>query len=135
MRGSKRALWPTNDGHNDAFRHAFWNARLTSEFGSEWTAQFATAHEARPGNPGMREAMDLYNNEVGRRIAIDNSRATTAQLADLVQQAVRNGDLVVVDQGGRLAWSNSVAVGHHGVSPSSPAAARLPVPDGNASAR
>lgn len=130
-----RALWPTNDGHNDAFRHAFWNARLASEFGTEWTAQFATAHEARPGNPSMREAMDLYNNEVGRRIATDNPGASPARLADLVQQAVRNGDLVVVDRSGRLAWSNAVAVGHHGISPSAPAQGRMQVPDGNASAQ
>lgn len=129
-----RALWPNNDGHNDAFRHAYWNARLTSEFGAEWTAQFATAHEARPGNPGNREAMDLYNNEVGRRIATEHPNASPAELADHVRAALRNGDLVVIDQGGRLAWSDTVAVGQHGITPPAAAAPNIGVPNGDASA-
>lgn len=26
-----------DDGHGDAFRHIYWNARMTQEFGPEWT--------------------------------------------------------------------------------------------------
>ena len=111
-----RTNWPTNDGHTDAFRHAYANARLTSEFGAEWTAQFATAHEgSNPGN-STREAMDLYNNQIGRQIAISNPNASPAELADLVKNALDNGDLVVVNGKGHLDWSTKVAVGHHGIS-------------------
>jgi hypothetical protein len=111
-----RRAWPTNDGHTDAFRHAYWNARLTSEFGAEWTTQFATAHEGNnPGN-STREAMDLYNNQVGRQIAINNPNASPSELADLVKKALDNGDLVVVNSKGHLDWSNKVAVGHHSIS-------------------
>jgi hypothetical protein len=131
-----RENWPTNDGHTDAFRHAYANARLTAEFGAEWTAQLTTAHEgSNPGN-STREAMDLYNNQVGRQIAINNPNASPAELADLVKKALDNGDLVVVNGKGRLDWSNKVAVGHHGLSiqlDNIPNAINTPA--GNASAR
>jgi hypothetical protein len=60
--------------------------------------------------------MDLYNNQVGRQIALNNPNATPAELADLVKKAFDNGDLVVVNSKGHLDWSNKVAVGHHGIS-------------------
>ncbi len=127
--------WPTNDGHTDAFRHAYWNARMTSEFGAEWTRQFATAHEGANTDSSTREAMDLYNNEIGRQIAIGNPNASLKELADLVKKALDNGDLVVVDGSGHLNWSNKVANGNHGVTiqlNNVPAA--LNTPSGNAPA-
>ncbi|MEJ2424300.1 MAG: hypothetical protein P8101_07520 [Candidatus Thiodiazotropha sp.] len=45
-----------NDGHNDAFRHAFYSAMLTKEFGVGFSAAFGTAHEGLPGNEADREA-------------------------------------------------------------------------------
>ena len=103
-----------NDGHRDAYRHALWNAVMTSDYGPEWTKKFATAHEAAPANLPMREAMDLYNNEVGRDIAVKNPGASKEQLAALVKQAADNGELVVIDPQGRLAWSDQVSIGKHG---------------------
>jgi hypothetical protein len=102
------------DGHNDAFRHAYWNALMTSRFGEEWAEDFATAHEQVPGNPAAREAMDLYNNEVGRRIAAENPDATPAELADLVEQAVRDGEMVVINEDGDLEYSDQIADGQTG---------------------
>lgn len=87
-----------NDDQNDAFRHAYWNALMVKEYGADWAADYATAHEQLPGNPAPREAMDLYNNEVGRNIAIANPDASAEELATLVEQAVKNGDTVVVGQ-------------------------------------
>ena len=106
-----------NDGHNDAFRHAYWNALMTKEFGEEWTEAFATAHEASPENPAAREAMDLYNNEIGRRIATENPNASDEELARLIRGAVEDGELVVVDQNGNLEFSDKVEFGQHGVTP------------------
>lgn len=60
--------------------------------------------------------MDLYNNQIGRQIAISNPNASPAELADFVKKAPDNGDLVVVNSKGHLDWSNKVAVGHHGIS-------------------
>ncbi len=134
MQDQARAAYPKNDGHTDAFRHAYWNATMTAEFGANWTSQFATAHEGVPGNYSVREAMDLYNNEVGRRIAVENPNASREELADKVLEALNNGELVVVDSGGRLAWSDDVARGQHGVSPITVAPGAIPTPAGNASA-
>jgi hypothetical protein len=110
-----RESWPAKDGHTDAFRHAYWNARLTSEFGAEWTAQFTTAHEGSSIGNSTGEAMDLYNNQVGRQIALSNPKASPAELADLVKKALDNGDLLVLNSKGHVDWSNKVAVGHHGI--------------------
>lgn len=103
-----------NDNHNDAYRHAYWNALMTSRFGEGWASDFATAHEQVPGNEPAREAMDLHNNEVGRRIARENPDASPQELGTLVKQAVENGDMVVIDKNGNLAPSNQVEVGQTG---------------------
>lgn len=105
--------WAQNDGHADAFRHAYWNALMTKQFGSDFTERFTSAHEGVE-NPADREAMDLYNNEIGRRIAEQNPDASDGELADLVQQAIRGGEMVVIDGDGELAWSDDVAYAQHG---------------------
>jgi len=106
--------YETNDGHEDAFRHAYWNALMTKKFGETWARKYGTAHEGVPKNNGPREAMDLYNNEVGRRIASEHPDADEEELARLVQQAVDGGELVVVDKDLHLAYSDQVPVGRHG---------------------
>ncbi|GAB2827225.1 DUF6973 domain-containing protein [Streptomyces daliensis] len=98
-----------NDDHNDAFRHAYWNALMTKKYGADWTEKYTLAHEAIPGNNPEREAMDLHNNEVGRRVAQANPDASEDELADLIQEAVRGGEMVVVPKGGgRLAFSDQL---------------------------
>ncbi|MEV6338930.1 hypothetical protein AB0M12_29965 [Nocardia vinacea] len=103
------------DGHGDAFRHAYWNARMTQEFGAEWTQTYTTAHEKTGGNPPAREAMDLYNNELGRKIASDNPDASTEQLQAKISEAIQNGQAVVLktpdgQSQPQITWSNQVAV-------------------------
>lgn len=127
--------WKGNDGHRDAFRHCWWNARLVKEFGFKWTEHFTTAHEATPGNTAAgREAMDLFNNEVGRKIARDNPKAKVSDLAALVRKAVDDGKLIVVDRSGNLAWSNAVAVWDHGLAPTASRPGVIAVPAGDISA-
>ena len=125
--------WLGNDGHRDAMRHCYWNARLTRAFNENWTRQFTTAHEALPGNTASREAMDLYNNEVGRAIAHDNPRANPTELARLVRRAVDEGRLIVVDRSGRLAFSNAVTLWDHGLAPTGTRPGAIAVPAGDAS--
>jgi len=106
-----------NDSHRDAFRHAYWNALMTQRYGEDWTRRYASAHEQLPTNPGDREAMDLYNNEVGRRIAVANPDASDEELARLVAEAVKRGDMVVIPPGGgALAYSDQVEDGQTGKS-------------------
>ncbi|WP_433676371.1 DUF6973 domain-containing protein [Microbacterium gorillae] len=104
-----------NDDHNDAFRHAYWNARMADLMGEDWAAEFATAHEGSPDNIySAREAMDLYNNEVGRSIAVAHPDASPDELADLVSEAVEDGRLIVIDEDGNLRWSDQRPVGSPG---------------------
>ena len=103
-----------NDGHIDAFRHAYWNALMVRQFGKEWTESYAVAHEKVIGNPPLREAMDLYNNSIGRNIAVNNPRASDKEIADLIFKAVQDGDLVVVHKDQRLVKSDEIKVGEHG---------------------
>lgn len=96
------------DNQTDAFRHAYGSALMTQQFGEDWTAAFTAAHEGRVDNYQSSESMDLYNNQVGRNIALANPDASPEQLADLVQQSVQNGDMVVIGpEGTSLEWSNS----------------------------
>ena len=120
--------WARNDGHNDAFRHTYWNALMTKHFGAAFTERFTQAHEGVAGNKASREAMDLYNNGVGRRIAQANPNASDQQLADLVQQAGQNGQVVVIDRAGHLAWSDQVRYGEHGTANDGPAPGVMPHP-------
>lgn len=97
-----------NDDHTDAFRHAYWNALMANRIGDDFATDYGQAHERIPGNQPTREAMDLYNNAVGVRIAQEHPDASAEELADYVEAAVRNGEMVVVDQNGNLVPSNSI---------------------------
>ncbi|MFH8572576.1 DUF6973 domain-containing protein [Streptomyces sp. NPDC017993] len=90
------------DGHMDAFRHTYWNSLMAQRYGVDWAERYGSAHERMSGNPSDREAMDLHNNELGRRIAVENPTATPAQLAEKVQVAVQQGRTVVIDREGSL---------------------------------
>lgn len=119
-----------SDGHSDAFRHMYWNARMTQEFGPEWTSTFASAHEMIGSNPAAREAMDLYNNELGRTIGSQNMDASPEELQQKVLQAINNNEAVVIQDtpdGGQLAFSNSVVPGTNTILPG----ADVPMPKGN----
>lgn len=106
--------WARNDGHNDAFRRAYWSALMARRFGAAFAARFAAAHAAMPGSSPEGTAMDLYNNEIGRRIAQAHPDASRRTLAEMVRRAIEQGDMLVVGRGGGLAWSDRVAYGAHG---------------------
>lgn len=120
--------WQGNDGHRDAFRHAYWSARLAQEFGADWARAFTTAHEGLPGNVANREAMDLYNNAIGIDIAMRNPGVSAEKLAELVGTAVGQGRMVVMDGGGAMAWSDQVRLGQHGLAPNVVIGPHLPTP-------
>jgi hypothetical protein len=107
--------WQDQDGHRDAFRHAYGSALMAQKFGAQWAKEFTTAHEGTPNNPAHREAMDLYNNSIGIKIGAANPNASPKQLANLVEQAVNQGKTVVIDNDGRIEWSDRVGRGKHGL--------------------
>jgi hypothetical protein len=112
------------DGHQDAFRHIYWNVLMSRRIGEDFATSFGTAHEGVPGNPADREAMDLYNNELGRRIARENPDATEEELQQIIMESIRNGEAVVINRSGELVFSNEANVGETG-------AADDPARDGN----
>lgn len=129
-----------SDGHGDAFRHMYWNALMSQKFGEEWTDTYATAHEKSGGNNPQREAMDLWNNELGRKIGAANPDATPEQLQELVRQEIEgeNGRAIVIvgkdesgddfdsDQDKKISWSRLTDPGVTG----SPAGVGIPLPGG-----
>jgi hypothetical protein len=117
------------DGHEDAFRHIYWNVLMSRRLGEGFAESFGTAHEGVPGNPADREAMDLFNNELGRRIARDNPRASDEELQQLVMQAIRNGEAVVIDRNGELVFSDQTAPGTTGLADDAPANGVLTPPE------
>ncbi|MFI7669924.1 DUF6973 domain-containing protein [Nocardia sp. NPDC049526] len=128
--------YPTSylDGHGDAFRHTYWNALMTQKFGEDWTQTYTTSHEKIGGNPPHREAMDLYNNEQGRKIGLANSSASAEELAQKVKEHIDNGQAIVlgnpVDPATGLrsrptiTWSNTVSESDTG----QPAGVEIPLP-------
>lgn len=118
------------DGHSDAFRHMYWNARMTQEFGPEWTSTFAGAHEMIGSNPAAREAMDLYNNEVGRSIGAQSMDASPEELQQKILAAINDNKAIVIQDtpdGGQIALSNTVIPGGNTILPG----ADIPMPKGN----
>ncbi len=125
----------THDGHGDAFRHAYWNALMTQKFGEQWTREFATGHEKGGGTNPHREAMDLYNNELGRKVALANPNASPKELEDLVKKEIAEGRAVVIRAKGvdgqpvtpHLEWSNRAKEHETG----SPSHTGVPLPAGS----
>lgn len=103
-----------DDGHGDAFRHAYWNALMTREFGADWTKQYATAHEGLGGNPANREAMDLFNNEVGRSVALAHPDASPDELAALIANEVDDGRTLIIGADKTITWSDQLRDGSTG---------------------
>lgn len=118
------------DNQTDAYRHAYGSALMTQKFGKDWTALFTAAHEGRTNNYQSSESMDLYNNEVGRNIALANPDASPEQLADLVAQSVEGGDMVVIGPSGTsLEWSDSgLPIGDSSLSSPGAAGGGAPLP-------
>lgn len=56
--------------HEDAFRHAYANYVLTKQFGAATTKMIGESHERSRPNAWRERVMDLYNNHVGRVLAL-----------------------------------------------------------------
>ncbi len=86
------------NGPQNAFQHAYWNALLSRDFGSEFAKNVTDAHEHGFGSERAPTFMDLHNNEVGRRIAEDNRGVPLYLLQARIYEAVQNGQMVVLDE-------------------------------------
>jgi hypothetical protein len=89
------AEYPDQPQHNneaDAFRHAYFNYILTQRIGANEAKSYADAHERSGENPKGEELMDLFNNDVGRRLALDPSNKGRDPV-EVIHEAIRNGQL------------------------------------------
>lgn len=55
-----------HNGPADAWRHCYWNCRMTAVLGADQAETIANNHEAHGGGPANENAMDTFNNAVGR---------------------------------------------------------------------
>ncbi len=78
-------------GRQDAFRHALWNAVMTTEISYWWAEHWSNAHESDAPNNNERE-MDYYNNSVGRSASW--SGASRYSLSTTIKQKLLNQQLV-----------------------------------------
>ncbi|MCH7691933.1 MAG: hypothetical protein IID50_00670, partial [Proteobacteria bacterium] len=78
-------------GAADAFRHIYWSYRMTEDVGPDAAKRFGDAHEITEPTPDGDRLMDLYNNNLGRRLALDPAnKGRPAE--DVVLEAIKKGD-------------------------------------------
>jgi hypothetical protein len=81
-----------HNGPGDAFRHALWSYKLARLLGPERAKEITDSHEISHANNGSERLMDLYNNEVGRRLATGPvSQQKTDE--EVVLEALQRGEL------------------------------------------
>lgn len=81
---------------SDAFRHGIWNAEMAVLIGEEKAELFATAHEDKDTSGTESDGfskedhknMDLHNNEVGRKIGVENPDASEDEMAEIIYQEI-----------------------------------------------
>lgn len=91
----------------DAFRHAYFNYRITVQFdallfgtvtsaqASAWAKLWGDAHERSVPNDFPERMMDLTNNDVGRRLAVENPKPTRADAIAIIKMAIADGLLAL----------------------------------------
>jgi hypothetical protein len=80
--------------HVNAFRHTLWQATITKTMGANIAKEVGNSHEENPFvDKGIRvfygpqalaqadQTIDLLNNEIGRKLGIDNKNLTPKELA------------------------------------------------------
>ncbi|EON65088.1 hypothetical protein W97_04323 [Coniosporium apollinis CBS 100218] len=74
--GSQAATYYPSSLHNgkgDAFRHCYWNARMTVDLGSSKAKKIGDNHEDGSNGPEAEKRMDRANNASGRTIGSNAS--------------------------------------------------------------
>ena len=98
-----------NGGQVDAFRHAYWMARLTSEIGWRRSRSLGNAHEK--GNywqykKGILEDgalpdkessdMDFLNNDIGRDVGLEYKNISKDSLQKVIIKMILDGELWIL---------------------------------------
>ncbi|NMA78051.1 MAG: hypothetical protein GX960_12485 [Actinomycetales bacterium] len=83
-----------HNGKGDAYRHCYWNARMTISIGKSGAMKIASNHEAIGGGPANEKSMDLANNETGRSIGA--AQKTYAKSHTQCKSSANSGKLVTL---------------------------------------
>lgn len=96
-------------GQVDAFRHAYWMARLHQEIGKSAARSLGKAHEKenyltfkkRKLEDGVvpdeiSSEMDLYNNEQGLQLILKGSEVSNKGLMYRIINAIQNGEMKII---------------------------------------
>lgn len=95
-----------HNGKADAFRHTFWNALDSADFGKKITLLFTKAHEVGSQNHPLETQMDLHNNEQGAQLGTTYGTFTSS---NTIKDAVIN----VMDNTSNI-WYLSPLANHDG---------------------
>ncbi len=96
-------------GQVDAFRHAYWMAKLHQEIGRNAARNLGKAHE-RDNYKSFKKGhfedgtypdyaskkMDLYNNKIGLTFSVKNDTRSNVGLIYKIINAIKKGDLKVI---------------------------------------
>ena len=87
------------DNRENAFRHAYWNFLIAEKVFQKnnsveesiiWAKKITDLHERMAPNKALARAMDLHNNEVGRKLFSNNHEENAVEkLQDFMNSAVK----------------------------------------------
>ena len=80
------------DGEGDGFRHALWSYMMTKDLGADTAKTIGDGHERSGVDSDGACLMDLYNNAVGRQLALDPANRGRPD-QEVIRDAIRNGQL------------------------------------------
>lgn len=98
-----------NGGKLDAFKHSFWIAKLSEEIGKKSALSLGEAHEK--GNyqtykkdqkedgyvpDKISSEMDLYNNNIGAKIAAENNHSIQNDLVKIILDEINLGKMKIL---------------------------------------
>ncbi len=98
-----------NGGKLDAFKHSFWIARLSEQIGKKSALSLGEAHEK--GNyqtykkdqkedgyvpDKISSEMDLYNNNIGAKIAAENNHSIQNDLVKIILDEINLGKMKIL---------------------------------------
>jgi hypothetical protein len=77
-------------GEGDAYRHGLWSYQMAKELGVDRAKEFGDAHEVSAVNNEGDRVKDLFNNAVGRELALDPANHSKPD-SEVIRSAIRQG--------------------------------------------
>ncbi len=98
-----------NGGTLDAFRHAYWMAKLSQEIGNRKALKLGVAHEKKNyrdfKNNRLEEGfipdkasqqMDLLNNQIAVKFTVKNEKLSDSELIKIIYENINGGQLWMI---------------------------------------